>query len=190
VSPVSIAEQTFAPAAAELSSAAALAGGKMKFRRTAKPDSDIPPAPPTSHSPQRPDGTILSEAIPLFAIGRNKAGLWVARDCDSSVGGEFWSKSAAVRFAKSINGPDCALMFVSDGLELAQVSPPAGRRLDPARSQIAKAIAAIGQWIKLVLLAVAKANKSSEQKVLIEKELYSNQYRHRSKSDDDLPIVR
>ena len=81
-------------------------------------------------------------------------------------------------------------MFVSDGLELAQVSPPAGRRLDPARSAIAKAIAAIGQWIKRVLLAVAKVNKSSEREALIEKELYSNQYRHRSKSDDDLPIVR
>ena len=165
---MSIAERTFAPAAAGLSFAAALAGGKMKFRRTAKPDSDVPPSPSTLHSPQRPDSTILSEAIPLFAIGRNKAGLWVARDCDSSVGGEFWSKSAAIRFAKSINGPDCALMFVSDGLELAQVSPPAGRRLDPARSAIAKAIAAIGQWIKRVLLAVAKVNKSSEREALID----------------------
>jgi hypothetical protein len=30
--------------------------------------------------PQRPDATMLSEAIPLFFIGRNHNGLWVARE--------------------------------------------------------------------------------------------------------------
>ncbi len=30
--------------------------------------------------PRRPDGSVISEAIPLFYIGRNKNGLWVARE--------------------------------------------------------------------------------------------------------------
>ena len=149
----------------------------------------MPLAPPRSHAPQRPDSTILNEAIPLFAIGRNKAGLWVARDCDSSVGGAFWSKTAAIRFAKRINGPDCALMFVADGLELDQASPQAAGGPNPVTAQIAKAIAAIKLRIKCFLLARKNVSRLSEQKALIEKELYGNRYRHRSKSDDDLPIV-
>jgi hypothetical protein len=62
----------------------------------------------------------LNEAIPLVAVGRNQAGLWVARDCDSSIGRAFIFKGSAVRFAKRMKRPGaCALMFVNDGLELA-----------------------------------------------------------------------
>jgi hypothetical protein len=75
------------------------------------------------------------------AIGRNQAGEWIARDCDSGVSGAFFSKKAAIRFAKKINGPDCALMFLADGLELDGTLPRAARR--PMVSRIAKAIAAI-----------------------------------------------
>jgi hypothetical protein len=78
-------------------------------------------------APQRPDSTVLSEPIQLFAIGCNKAG------------GVFWSKTAAIRFAKTTGGS----MFVTDGLELEQASPQAGGGSNPVTSQIAKAIAAI-----------------------------------------------
>jgi hypothetical protein len=67
----------------------------------------------------RPDARILNEAIPLVAIGRNQAGFWVARDCDSSAGRAFVFKGSAIRFAKRMKGRSgCALMFVDDGLEL------------------------------------------------------------------------
>jgi hypothetical protein len=70
----------------------------------------------------------LNEAIPLVAIGRNRAGLWVARDCDSSIGRAFIFKGSAVRFAKRMKRPGaCALMFVNDGLELAPSSTNANQ---------------------------------------------------------------
>jgi hypothetical protein len=184
-----IAQRNLAPAAAGLS-AAALARGKTKFHHIARSDSDMPLAQPTSHTPQRPDSTILSEAIPLFAIGRNKAGLWVARDCDGPVCAAFLSKTAAIRFAKSIKGPDSALMFVADGLELDRTSPQAAHCPGPVATKIAKAIEAIRLRVRCFVRARTQASKCSEQRALIEKELYRNRYRHRSKSDDDLPIVR
>ena len=45
--------------------------------------------------PQRPDPSILSEAIPLFFIGQNRDGFWVARDADGRVGGIFLLKQSA-----------------------------------------------------------------------------------------------
>jgi hypothetical protein len=176
VSAMLITQRSLPLAAAGLS-AAAFARGKTKHHRIARSDSDMPLAPSTPHAPQRPDSTILSEAIALFAIDCNKAG------------GVFWSKTPAIRFAKRTSGPDCASM-VADGLELDQPSPQAVRCPNPATTRIARAIGAIKILIKRFLLACTKASKSSEQKALIEKGLYNNRYRHRSKSDDDLPIVR
>ena len=49
---------------------------------------------------KRPDASILNEAIPVFFIGRNADGLWVARNADGSSGGIFLFKASAVRFAK------------------------------------------------------------------------------------------
>jgi hypothetical protein len=81
----------------------------------------------TRDNPQalrRPDARILNEAIPLVAIGRNRAGLWIARDCDSSSGRAFIFKGSAIRFAKRMKAPGAyALMFVKDGLELASGGP-------------------------------------------------------------------
>jgi hypothetical protein len=172
-----IAQRSLALVAAGLS-AAAFVRGKTKLHRIARSDGDIQLVPSTPHAPQRPDSTILSEAIPLFAIGCNKAG------------GVFWSKTAAIRFAKRASGPDRAFMFVADGLELDQASPQAVRCPNPAAARIAKAIGGIKLRIKCFLLARANISKLSEQKALIERELYGNRYRHRSKSGDDLPIVR
>jgi hypothetical protein len=90
---------------------------------------------------RRPDSSILNEAIPVFAIGRSKTGLWVARDCDSPAGGAFLTKAAAIRFAKHTGGA-CALMFVRDGLEL-DVSPSPGDHDRDLRAGLEAAIANI-----------------------------------------------
>jgi hypothetical protein len=69
--------------------------------------------------PQRPDPSILSDAIPLFFIGRNRDGFWVARDADARVGGIFVLKQSALQFADK-NAPPvgCAKMFLSERFEL------------------------------------------------------------------------
>ncbi len=67
----------------------------------------------------RPGPEDLSEAIPVFFIGRNRDGLWVARDADGKSGGLFWSKEGAIRFAKQNAWPAvCGTVIVSDRLEL------------------------------------------------------------------------
>jgi hypothetical protein len=69
--------------------------------------------------PQRPDPSILSEAIPLFFIGQNRDGFWVARDADGRVGGIFLLKRSALKFADRNTPPvGCAKMFLSGRFEL------------------------------------------------------------------------
>jgi hypothetical protein len=90
----------------------------------------------------RPDSSVVNEAIRVFAIGRNQAGLWVARDCDGSAFGLFLSKAGAVRFAKRTSGADgCALMFVANGLELKPHTSMAGAWHHIMPIKIAKLIA-------------------------------------------------
>jgi hypothetical protein len=77
---------------------------------------------------KRPDPTILNESIPLFFIGKNSAGLWVARESEGRTGGIFLLKSSAISFAKRESMPGgCALSFVPDGLEL-DIAPKADER--------------------------------------------------------------
>lgn len=76
--------------------------------------------------PQRPaaeleplDPDVISEAIPAFFIGRNAAGLWVAREARGRIGGLFLFKSSAVEFANRQSAPArCALVFPSEIFEL------------------------------------------------------------------------
>ena len=69
--------------------------------------------------PQRPDARVLSEAIPLFFIGRNKNGLWVAREAEGRTGGVFLLKRSALRFVKKNSVPvGCATMFLAERFEL------------------------------------------------------------------------
>jgi hypothetical protein len=69
--------------------------------------------------PQRPDPSILSDAIPLFFIGRNGDGFWVAREAAASVGGIFLLKCSALQFAKRNAEPGgCATMDISERFEL------------------------------------------------------------------------
>ena len=68
---------------------------------------------------QRPGAEDLSEAIPVFFIGRNKLGHWVARGADGKSGGLFWRKQAAIRFARRSAWPArCATIFPAENIEL------------------------------------------------------------------------
>jgi hypothetical protein len=86
--------------------------------------------------PRRPSPDILSEAIPLFFIGQNRDGFWIARDAEARVGGIFFCKQSALKFADA-NSPSvgCAKMFVSRRFELdiANNGNPFVARLGPAR---------------------------------------------------------
>ncbi len=91
---------------------------------------DYTPAPPISveaatimaqqtELPPRPNPGILNEAIPVFFIGRNEDGFWVAREADGRIGGIFLRKQAAMRFAnRSAQPGGCATMFLSERFEL------------------------------------------------------------------------
>jgi hypothetical protein len=88
---------------------------------------DIPATPaardrlsvrPDTPSFQRPGADVLNEAIPAFFIGRNHSGFWVARDANGKSGGLFWSREAALRFARTVWPDGCAMIFPQDRLEL------------------------------------------------------------------------
>ena len=65
------------------------------------------------------DPEVVSAAIPAFFIGRNSAGLWVAREANERVGGLFLFKSSAVDFANRQSAPQrCALVFPTETFEL------------------------------------------------------------------------
>jgi hypothetical protein len=53
----------------------------------------------------RPGPEVIHESIPVFFIGRNRDGLWVARDAEGKLGGIFWRKESALRFAHRSAGP-------------------------------------------------------------------------------------
>src|ERR1700683_2684634 len=69
--------------------------------------------------PERPNGAALSESIPLFFIGRNALGFWVAREAQGRAGGVFLFRRSALRFANVNSAPaGCATMFLNERLEL------------------------------------------------------------------------
>src|SRR5512140_2782482 len=83
--------------------------------------SGIPPAEgATGTAPFRPvDPDIVSEAIPAFFIGRNREGLWVARDVNGRIGGLFLRENSALSFARMHSGAaGCATVYLSERFEL------------------------------------------------------------------------
>ncbi len=99
--------------------------GEMRLAYVAHGQEATPPRWPQAASaaatqlPRRPDASALSEAIPLFYIGRNKNGLWVAREAEGRCGGLFLFKQSAARFARRQSEPDgCAMMFLAEPFEL------------------------------------------------------------------------
>lgn len=69
--------------------------------------------------PGRPDPGVLSEAVPLFFLGRNKNGFWVAREAEGRTGGVFLFKRSALRFAEKNSAQvGCATLFLTERIEL------------------------------------------------------------------------
>jgi hypothetical protein len=161
------------------------------------------PVAPTAATrlPQRPDPSILSEAIPLFFIGRNKDGFWVAREADGRVGGIFVLKRSALLFASTNAQPcGCATMFLSERFELdiENKGNPLAARFGAARrlvSRLAQQLAAsAGKMAAAARMPIAQFSRALAEKCMhraaIESELFRGRYKHSSKNDDDLPIVR
>jgi hypothetical protein len=69
--------------------------------------------------PNRPDARVLNRVIPLFFIGRNKNGFWLAREAGGQTGGMFLLRRSAVRFAQEASAPHgCATMLLVKTFEL------------------------------------------------------------------------
>ena len=152
----------------------------------------------TTQLPRRPDASALSEAIPLFYIGRNKNGLWVVREAEGRSGGLFFLKQSAVHFARRQSEPSgCAMMFLDEPIEL-DVATRGGRYAMPesatekAAHQAPSVVTVLGSivaaWRKLVARVACSLASDRRNRVAIEKELFGGQYGLCSKNDDDLPI--
>lgn len=95
--------------------------------------------------PHRPDGGVLSKSIPLFFIGRNRNGLWVAREGEGRVGGMFLRKQSALHFAQRKGAPlGCATMLLAEPIELEteNLGNPLARWIDAALGKLNQIIPA------------------------------------------------
>jgi hypothetical protein len=151
--------------------------------------------------PWRPDSTVLNDSIPLFFIGRNQSGFWVARESERRSGGLFLLRRSAARFVRKKSSPQgCATMLVERTIELEV--PNQGNRLveligtiiDMVKRRAPRVATFIGMavagWRKLDsriahLLADHRRNREA-----IENDLFRGEYKLVSKNDDDLPIQR
>jgi hypothetical protein len=179
--------------------------GEMRLAYVAHGQEETPsrwpqaPSAPAMQLPLRPDASALSEAIPLFYIGRNKSGLWVVREVAGGSGGLFLFKQSAVRFARRQREPaGCAMMFLAEPFDL-DVDNQGGRLagLFAAASEVAARNApllarcigsVVAEWRKLIAeISDAFAGRRRHRDA-IEQELFRGQYTLCSKNDDDLPI--
>ena len=151
-----------------------------------------PAASTTTQLPRRPDASALSEAIPLFYIGRNKSGLWVVREAAGCSGGLFLFKQSAARFARRQSEPaGCAMMFLAEPFDL-DVENQGGRvagLLAAAGKIVARLVGpVVVEWRKLIAEISEAFVSQRRHRDAIEKELFRGQYTLSSKNDDDLPI--
>src|SRR5580704_16603114 len=150
--------------------------------------------------PRRPDASALSEAIPLFYIGRNKSGLWVVREAAAGSGGLFFLKQSAARFARGQSEPNgCAMMFVAEPFELdvdnqgsrfAGLLAAASEVVARCTPSLCNFVGSVGaEWRKLISEILDACAGHRRHRDAIEKELFRGQYTLCSKNDDDLPIA-
>jgi hypothetical protein len=91
----------------------------MSFKRHVSEGREIGDRRAVVKFPRRPNSGVLSESIPLFFIGRNRLGFWVARESQGRTGGIFLFKRSALRFANRNSAPAaCATMSLDERLEL------------------------------------------------------------------------
>lgn len=104
----------------------------------------------------RPGPDVLSRSIPVVFIGRNRAGLWVARDAEGKFGGLFWRKASALHFAKTNAGPaGCAALFPRARFELDLEN-----RGNPLVAGLAAAKLSLGRQLQRLLAAVRMSTRS------------------------------
>jgi hypothetical protein len=172
--------------------------GEMRLAYVAHGQGSPPPRWPQAASlaatqlPRRPDASVLSEAIPLFYIGRNKSGLWVVREAAGGSGGLFVFKQSAARFARRQSEPDgCAMMFLAEPFELDvenQGSRVAGL-LSAAYKIVVRLIGpVIAEWRNLIAKISNALSSQRRHREAIERELFRGRYTLISKNDDDLPV--
>ena len=76
-----------------------------------------PVASPTCFQPLDP--AVISASIPVFFVGRNRDGFWLARDAKGEHGGIFLFKSSALAFVRrACRQAGCATIFPSERFEL------------------------------------------------------------------------
>jgi hypothetical protein len=113
--------------------------------------------------PKRPDLTALSETIPLFYIGQNNRGFWVAREADGRWGGVFLLRRSALRFAQQKSAPaGCATMFLDEPRELDVVNE-GSRIVVPLISAFDLARRRAPTFTAFVAMAIAKWRKFDTQ---------------------------
>jgi hypothetical protein len=149
--------------------------------------------------PHRPDAAALSEAIPLFYIGRNHNGFWITREAEGRTGGMFLLQRSALHFAKEQNrSAGCATMFLAESIEL-DVENKGGRFvalltdvIDAVERRAPLLVAfvrmAVAEWRKLVAQVSLALASERKHRAAIEREIFRGQYTLSSKNDDDLPI--
>jgi hypothetical protein len=142
--------------------------------------------------PQRPDASVLNEAIPLFYIGRNRNGLWVAREAEGRAGGIFLTRRAAAQFAEESYEPSgCATMFVTEPLELDLVPGHAKGDAAESVSPLSMSIAGLIAVARTIFAKIGRVLASGRlHRQAIERDLFAGRYTLCSKSDDDFPVVR
>jgi hypothetical protein len=104
--------------------------------------------------PARPDAAVLSVSIPLFFIGRDHSGFWVAREADRPRGGRFLLKSSALRFARKKRGrPGVATMLVAQPLELDvdNQGNPMTRPLAAAMDVVSRRLPALATFVRMAV---------------------------------------
>jgi hypothetical protein len=134
--------------------------------------------------PGRPDSTVLNDSIPLFFIGRNQSGFWVARESEGRVGGLFLLGWSAARFVRKKSSPrGCATMLVEHTIELDL--PNQGNRLveaiattiDIVRRRVPLAATFIGmaiaEWRKLNSPIAHALNGHRRDSEAIENDLFT-----------------
>jgi len=144
--------------------------------------------------PKRPDLTALSETIPLFYIGQNNRGFWVAREADGRCGGIFLLRRSAARFAQQKSAPaGCAMMFLDEPRELDVVNE-GNRIVEPLIAVIDLARRRAPTITAFVAMAIAKWRKfdtqisrfcAGELKDHAAPELVRGRYTVASKNDGD-----
>jgi hypothetical protein len=147
--------------------------------------------------PSRSELAFLNETIPLFYIGQNRDGFWVARDADGRSGGVFFFKASAVRFARTKIAPaGCALMFLNEPVELdcnnegSQIVEIFTSAIAVARRRVPTLVCfvemAVAEWRKLLAQLSHAVAGERRHRAAIEHEVFRGHYRLASKIDDDL----